>query len=486
MIGSRRPVSLRWRLAVRVGVLLLVAFAVTFVAVYRGTGRQLKGQIDRELRGDATALARTVAPGGAPLAPRALVAAGRGYVSVQPFRTTSRLLFVEVPGQPTQTNQPELLGLGGTAADEDQHEQREENAASRALLAAPVGFSTPRAPDVGALRLLVVRVMAAGATVARVGVGEPLAPVHAAQEGVRHTFVIAGGLTLAASLVAAYLLAAGFARPLRRIAEIAARVDAGDLQPRIAAAGRRDEVRILADAFDHMLDRLEEAFARQRSFVSDASHELRTPLSGLRGQLEVLARQESPSPAEVRRVERMALGEIDRMARLVDDLLLLARTGEARFLAPEPIDLQTFVGELFELSAATAPRRFELGPVPAGTLRADPARLAQAVRNVLANAIAHTGDGGLVRLVVTATPAGGVRFVVEDDGPGIPADQRELVFERFHRTDASRARSTGGAGLGLAIVREIVVAHGGNVRAGEAPACGARVELDLPGFSPAA
>ncbi|MCA1683198.1 MAG: HAMP domain-containing protein [Actinobacteria bacterium] len=265
---------------------------------------------------------------------------------------------------------------------------------------------------------------------------------------------------------------------------MAARVDAGDLTPRIAAAGRRDEVRVLADGFDHMLDRLEDAFARQRSFVSDASHELRTPLTAIRGQLEVLALDESPGSEDVRRVERLVLGEVDRMSRLVDDLLFLARADETRVLSRESIDLASYVGELFELSAGTSARRFEQGPVPPGTLEADPSRLAQALRNVVANAIEHTREGGLVRLTTEAT-GGRVRFVIEDDGPGIPEDQRSLVFERFHRTDSSRARSAGGTGLGLAIVREIVLAHGGTVKADESGEGGARVELELPGFRPA-
>ena len=418
-------------------------------------------------------------------APRTACAeAAQRYVSTQPFSATSRLLFAEVPGQPTQTNEPELLGLGRLTADEDPAAQREENRLSAALLAAPDGLSTVHAPDVGMLRLLVVSLRAQGATVARLGVGEPLAPVHRAQEGVQHTFLIAGGLTLAVALLVAYALAARFVEPLRRMAAIAARVDAGDLRPRIKARGRVDEVRVLADAFDHMLDRLENAFARQRSFLSDASHELRTPLTGLRGQLEVLGRQAEPPPEEVRRVERMALREIDRMARLVDDLLFLARTDEARFLAQEPVELEPFVVELFELVAATADRRFELDPIGPGVLQADPERLGQALRNVLVNAVQHTRDGGLVRLSVEPTPGGGVRFVVEDDGPGIPADQRDLVFERFHRTDASRARATGGSGLGLAIVRAIVVAHGGRVTAARARSGGARLELELPGFTP--
>jgi signal transduction histidine kinase len=473
---------LRWRLTLWVAVVLVAAFAVTFFAVYRGTGSQLQGQIDRELRSDATAFARHVGPPAVAGTPTEMREAARRYISVQPFRTTSRLLFENVPGQPTQTNEPELLGLAGKAADEGPSEQRSEDVLARSLLAARPGYSTLPVPDVGKLRLLVVG-LRAGVSGATIGVGEPLETVHRAQEGLRHTFLVAGGLTLAVALLASYLLAARFAEPLRRIAGIAARVDAGDLTPRIEAKGRRDEVRILADAFDHMLDRLEDAFARQRSFLSNASHELRTPLTGVRGQLEVLARQASPSPAEVRRVERLVLGEIDRMTRLVDDLLFLARTDEGRFITPESIDLEPYVADLFELSSGTAKRRFELGDVAAGTLEADPARLAQALRNVLGNAIEHTRENGLVSLSVERAGQG-VRFVIEDDGPGIPEDQRELVFERFHRTDSARARSAGGTGLGLAIVREIVNAHGGSVHVGEARAGGARVELEIPGFTP--
>jgi two-component system OmpR family sensor kinase len=482
-MGRRRPRSLRWILTLRVAVVLVAAFAVTFFAVYRGTGAQLQGQIDRELRADAAAFARSVGPVGGQGESGELAQEGLRYVAAQPFRATSRLLFAQVPGQPTETNEPELLGLTGKGADEGAAAQRGENELAKGVLGAPTGYSTVRAPDVGNLRLLVVAVRMGGVAVARVGVGEPLEPVRRAQEGVRRTFLLAGGLTLAAALLASYLLAARFTEPLRRIAGIAARVDAGDLSPRIGAGGRRDEVRVLADAFDHMLDRLEDAFAGQRAFVSDASHELRTPLTAVRGQLEVLGRQEAPEPSEVRRVERLVLGEVDRMARLVDDLLFLARADEGQFLVREPIDVGPYVAELFELSAGTARRRFELGEVPAGTLDGDPARLAQALRNVLANAVEHTKEDGLIR--VSAIERGGVvTFAIDDDGPGIPKDQRDLIFERFHRTDPGRARTAGGTGLGLAIVREIVVAHGGSVRAGAAPTGGARVELGLPGFRP--
>jgi len=183
-------------------------------------------------------------------------------------------------------------------------------------------------------------------------------------------------------------------------------------------------------------------------------------------------------------VERLVQAELARITRLVDDLLLLAKAERTQFLRLEPIDLPAYVKELWDGMSLLADRRFELGPVPAGTLRADPDRLAQALRNLLSNAIAHTAPSeGLVRLEVEHGGTDHLWFVVEDDGPGIPSDQRERVFDRFHRTDAARDRASGGTGLGLAIVRAIAEAHEGHVVVGHRPESGTRIELELPRFT---
>jgi len=266
------------------------------------------------------------------------------------------------------------------------------------------------------------------------------------------------------------------------MAATAAQVRAGDLSKRIGARGRNDEVRVLADSFDRMLDRLEDAFARQRGFVADASHELRTPLTVIRGQLEVLARQRAVTPADVQHVNEVVSTEVLRMERLVEDLLLLARADEGELLRPATLDVRPFVTELFDSLTLTADRRFELGEVPDGVLRADEDRVAQVVRNLARNAVEHTGPDGLVRLCATAKPRGWLEIAIEDDGPGIPPAQRDRVFDRFHRVDSSRARGKGGAGLGLAIARAIVEAHGGRIGAGDSPEGGARVAFELPGF----
>lgn len=299
-----------------------------------------------------------------------------------------------------------------------------------------------------------------------------------------HAFLLAVGMTLVGALVGAWAIGTRFSRPLQRMAAVAQRVDGGDLHPRIHGVGGSDELEVLADAFNHMLDRLTDAFAGQRAFVADASHELRTPLTVVRGQLEVLAAAAKPSEQEVRRVERLAQAEISRIGRLVDDLLLLAKAEQGEFLRVEPIELERFVAELWDGMSLIAARRFELAEVPVGVLLADPDRVAQALRNLIGNAIDHTDpEVGLVRMAVEPTSGGWVSFAIEDDGPGIPVDQRERVFDRFHRTDSARDRASGGTGLGLAIVRAIAQAHGGRVVAAQSNAGGARIAFDLPNFS---
>ncbi|MFL5887411.1 MAG: ATP-binding protein, partial [Thermoleophilaceae bacterium] len=337
---------------------------------------------------------------------------------------------------------------------------------------------------VGDVRLLTTPLVRAGRRVATLGVGEPLESTERAQRGVAGTFLVAGTLTLLAALVAAFFVAARTARPLGRMAAVAARVDGGDLSPRMEASGPQDEIRVLAESFDHMLDRLEDAFERQRDFVADASHELRTPLTVIRGQLEVLARQPDATAEDVRRVEGLVRTEVLRMQRLVDDLLVLARADGREFLHTRNVDLPPLAAELVDGLRATADRRFELGDVPDGTIVADPDRLAQALRNLLRNAIEHTHPGGVVRLAASAR-GGRVTITVDDDGPGIPPEHRERVFDRFHRTDPARSRAEGGMGLGLSIAQAIVVAHGGEIRAEESPAGGARMTIELPGFEPA-
>jgi signal transduction histidine kinase len=482
-IESLRPAGLRWRLTLWVAAVMLIFAAAVFVVVYQDTGRQIRSQIRRDIGDDTTQLAQALRSASL-RTPAALSSTATQYMHEQPYRATSTLLFTLVPGAPTASNHPEVFGAPKPEPGETAAEQVKENQAGARLRRPLLGYSTVRVADVGQV-LILERAVKLGSITAVVGAGELLSTVERAQHGVARAFLLAGAVALALALLASYLAGARVSAPLRRMAAVATRVDAGDLGPRMELTGRRsDEVRVLAEAFNRMLDRLAEAFTSQREFIADASHELRTPLTVIRGQLEVLVAQKDPAPAEIRRVERLVQAEITRISRLVDDLLVLAQAEHTNFLRKEEVDVPTFVAELWDGISLTARRRFELGPVPGGSLEADPDRLAQALRNLARNAIEHTAEEtGLVRLEVHRLSDSRLEFVVADDGPGIPAAERERVFERFHRIDGSRSRSNGGAGLGLAIVRAIAEAHAGEVHAADTNGRGARVELVLPGFS---
>ena len=255
-------------------------------------------------------------------------------------------------------------------------------------------------------------------------------------------------------------------------------IDAGELDHRINAQGAPDEIRRLADGFDHMLDRLQDAFDHERDFVADASHELRTPLTVISGQIELLSLPGLSADDTVRIVQLVHV-EIARMSRLIEDMLLLATSDRGLAIHKRRFDVQAFLNDLFRGLQGSADRRFELSAPANGTLEADEDRIAQVIRNLTRNAIEHTGPGGLVRL--TAEGRGErLELAVEDDGPGITDAERDRIFDRFHRTDSSRSRSLGGSGLGLAIARAIVLAHGGRIWADQSPEGGARIALELP------
>ncbi len=477
------PRSLRWRLTLWVAGVMLLSAGIIFAVVYSDTGSRLRSQIERDIAGDTAQLSDLVSSIRGRDS-RQVVRAIDLYLGAQPYSATSSLLFALVPGQGTATNHPELFGFSSPDDRESAAEQQREVMEGRSLLTPRIGYSTQQVPDAGQMRIH-ERSVPLGASSVTVGAGQPLATVDQAQRGVAEAFIIAGALTLVIALMASYLAGARVSSPLRKMAAVATRVDAGDLEPRMAPEeSSGDEVRVLAESFNRMLDRLAEAFSSQREFIADASHELRTPITVIRGQLEVLAANENPSAEDVRRAERVVQAEITRISRLVDDLLLLAQAERADFLRIEPIDLPPFVTELWDGVSLTADRRFELSDVPAATLRADPDRLAQALRNLAGNAVAHTSEhDGLVRLEVASVAPERIRFSVLDDGPGIPSSERERVFRRFHRTDSARARRDGGAGLGLAIVRAIADAHGGRVVAADSGnGRGARIDLELPGL----
>ncbi len=256
---------------------------------------------------------------------------------------------------------------------------------------------------------------------------------------------------------------------------------------RLPLPAARDEVHRLAATLNDMLARLDAASARQRAFVSDAAHELRSPLASIRTQLEVAVRltelKGSGGTVDVPELAHGVLLDVERLSRLVDDLLLLARLDEA---APsqalrrrEPVDLRALAEDLSaRYDDARVPVTIGSGYAePPPTVLGDPEGLRRVLANLLDNAVRHAASGVTVRLGRAGDAA---ELVVADDGPGVPAADRDRVFDRFTRLDSGRGRDDGGAGLGLAIVRELVRAHGGTVTLQNGDP-GTRVVVALPG-----
>jgi signal transduction histidine kinase len=230
---------------------------------------------------------------------------------------------------------------------------------------------------------------------------------------------------------------------------------------------------------------LRESLDRQRAFVSDASHELLTPITIGRGHLDVLRRQAAPDPAEVQEACAIVLGELGRMNRVIDRLLLLESASEPGFVSPVPVDVGELVHELHRRWQSAAPRTWGVGKVAEGTVPLDRDRMMLVLDALLENAVRHTQPGGLITVGASAV-GGRLRLTVADSGDGIPAHALSRVFDRFYRVDRSRNRQVGGAGLGLSIVRAVAGAHGGSAWAESRVGEGATITIELPGFRSAA
>src|SRR5262252_6074596 len=288
------------------------------------------------------------------------------------------------------------------------------------------------------------------------------------------------GLMAVAAGLLGWLLAARMLKPLRDITGTARRLSVANLHERIEFEGPRDELKELADTFDGMLARLDVAFASQRRFVANASHELRTPLAIMRAQLDVALSDPDVSRNELLGTSRVVRDAVDRCERLLDGLLVLARS-ERGVDTAEPVDLAESAARALDLvSAAAAERGIELrsslGPA---VVRGDPALLDRLVANLVENAVAYNGPPGWVE-VVTANggPTASVRVV--NSGPPVPPDRVPVIFEPFQRLSRERTGSGRGAGLGLSIVRSVARAHGGDVCAHARAEGGLAVEVELP------
>ncbi len=471
MTRRRLRVGLRAQLAVAIALVTALGIGASFLALYSGTGSRLRTQLDADLRTQAAEWDQF--RGHAKVSsPAALERTAKSFVSSQRYHAEALIFVLQVNAGAAVTNDPELLA----------REQGRERIAPGAtgLLDAPPGLTTASVAEAGTMRVLTQAIDYHHRSVGTLRVGDPLKPVQRAQASLLRAFFLVGALALVLAVAAGAGLATLITAPLRRMARVAAAVDAGELSMRAGPVAGRAEVGVLAEAFDHMLDRLERAFKRQRDFVSDASHELRTPLAVLRAQVELLDRETDGH----RRHQATAtlLRRLDELDRLVADMLTLASAEAGQLIEPRSIELSDFFEDLRRDLPLFGERDFQLQTID-GTLQADPDRLTQVLRNLARNAVAHTNPGDSV-VILTRAHDSRLELTVSDAGPGIPPDQLEQIFERFHRLDHSRSRDRGGSGLGLAIARAIIEAHGGSIRAESAPGHGATFRIELPGYRP--
>ncbi|HEX6512263.1 MAG TPA: ATP-binding protein [Chloroflexota bacterium] len=290
--------------------------------------------------------------------------------------------------------------------------------------------------------------------------------------GIGATLLVAGAIVIVVTRIGL--------RPLREMSRTARRIAEGDLAQRVGENNGQGEVGELARSFNYMAGRLQHAWQAQRQFAADASHELRTPLTSLAGYIDVLNKGAKEDPATLSRVLGAMRGEVDRMTRLVSDLVSLARLDAGDQLRLQRLDLTRLVEDVYQQTKALAPNReVHLRANEGAWVEVDVDRMRQVLLNLADNAVKYTPPEAHINFGVQCYDST-VQVSVADNGPGIPPTDREKVFDRFYRADQSRTREKGGAGLGLAIAKKIVEAHKGSIEVTSPPEGGTVFSVRLP------
>lgn len=478
MVDRLWPRGTRGRLVAAIVLVVAAVLGVSFYVLHERTGSDLESRIDDQLEADLHEFQTSPEPQAT--SPAELRRRSREFVNTQAYHADSRIFAIEIgQGPEVVTNSEELIEaeLGQTEDDAAEQDSRSPTNPS-GILSAPIGLATVSAGGDASVRVLTEQIDSDGQQAGTFHVAESLRQVATAQDSLQSTFLVVGAIALALLLAAATWIATLVARPLDRMASFAAAVDTAELDRRLANDRGPSEVRSLTDSLNHMLDRLQNAFEREREFVADASHELRTPITIARGELDLLRRDAGSAEREGLDVVRR---ELRRMERLISEMLTLAREDAGRSLDRRMIVVSDLLDDLRRDLPLLGPRNYRVAEL-GGTLDADPDRIAQVLRNLVGNAVSHTEAGGEIE--VRAMPAGDrLRFEVEDDGPGIPADEAAHLFERFYRSGETRSRDRQGSGLGLAIARAIVEAHAGRIWAEVSPGGrGGQVVFEIPGY----
>jgi heavy metal sensor kinase len=464
-----RPRSIQARLTLWYTSLLTITVLILGAIAYGLLGYSLSHDVDTALQGVAQTLAEHSSKGRPPPLPADIDALFRRFLGIFPW---DRYVERRDPWGGQERRAPSARSQELPLSD---------NALKRAAEGLST-FETVEALGQSPVRILTWPVHQAGRVTSVLQVGMSLESVSAA----RRRFLLVMAAVLPLGLLSAggggWLLARRALKPVDRMTEAARRISAEHLEDRLETRGTDDELDRLAHTLNDMLGRLDAAFRQVRQFSADASHELQTPLTILKGELEVALR--SPrSPEEYRRVLTSALEESERLAHLVEGLLLLARadSGVLRMdrhsmdLAPLVVD----VCEQVRILAETHAVALELGPIEAITMEGDEAQLRRLLLNLVDNAIKYTPPGGRVTLTLQRD-GGWAGLRVSDTGVGLAPEEQERIFQRFYRATKTRLRDEGGAGLGLCIARSIAEAHGGRLEVESAPGRGSTFTVLLP------
>lgn len=504
--------SLRTRLLVALGAVALVALLVADVATYSALRSFLVGRVDQQLQTTHQSIEQALeAPNGAgnPLgAP--IPGGGSTPIGSEPdeqqqagcgSQGTAAALFQRL----AQGTFVELLSSSGSVMAEQSYCERGGTELAPRLPTHITGFSTASPSggeptvyfDTGSVQKAGpsfrtrASVLSGGDVLV---VALPLSDMYGTLDRLLEIeLAVTGGALVLSGLIGWWLVRLGL-RPLAAIERTAATVAQGELGHRVPGESPKTEVGRLAAVLNSMLGRIEGAFAARdatladlrrsegtlRQFVSDASHELRTPLAAVSAYAELFERGADQRPEDLGRVMTGIRAETARMGQLVDDLLLLARMDEGRPLERSQVELVALAAEAVDAAATVGPD-WPVGLEASESVEVvgDRARLRQVMDNLLSNVRAHTPPGTTTIVRIDAFDDRSVCQVL-DDGPGIPLDLAERIFERFYRADASRTRSSGGSGLGLSIVGAIVAAHGGTVTAAPREGGGSVFTVTLP------
>jgi two-component system OmpR family sensor kinase len=460
LVTSARARILGWYVA-----LLAVALLLAVVAVRQVLVDHINHRIDAELQESAGALSALARTGQAP-----------GFD--EPITSVAQILSVGVKSGVPEQNATLIGLLDGRPYV---HSPQSVPLLLDTLPSLVTRWSDVRTVEYGSVptsagevRYAAVPVSMPGQTSHGVLVSVIFASRDLAEAGdVTRLLIETMAIALLAASCLAWFAAGRILAPVRNVTDLARSITESDLTSRLPVRGN-DELSKLARTFNHMLDRLDQAFASQRAFIDDAGHELRTPITIIRGHLELLG----DDPDE--RAEAMAIvtDELDRMSRQVDDLLTLAKASQPAFLQLDTCDVAALTEEVFAKAQTLGARQWALDGVGPGRAVLDRQRITQAMVQLATNAVAHTQPADRIALG-SATEEGKVRLWVRDTGEGISLADQAHIFDRFSRASSARSQG-GGAGLGLAIVRSIAVAHQGSVDVVSTPGRGATFTLTVP------